>query len=64
MTDVRQTISKQISVTVEAEITTNDIFNWLTSCNNADALRYLGKTALNRATAIENPDNDDFRSMI
>lgn len=64
MADNRQKICKQISVTVEAEISTNDIFNWLNACNDAETLRYLGKAALSRANAIENPDNDDFRSII
>lgn len=63
MKDVRQTISKTIPVTVEAEITTNDVFNWLCACDDAETLYYLGKAALNRAKAIENPDDDVFHSL-
>ena len=63
MENVKQTISKTITVTVDADITTNDIFNWLCACNDAEVLRYLGKAALNRARAIENPDDDVFHSL-
>ena len=62
MGDIRKTIRKEVSVTIEAEITTNDIFNWLTVCEDSETLKYLGKYALNRAKAIKNPDDDDFRS--
>lgn len=63
MENVKQTISKTITVTVDTDITTNDIFNWLCACNDAETLRYLGKAALNRARAIENPDDDVFHSL-
>ena len=55
-------ISKDVTITVEAEVTKNDIFNWLTACDDVKTLRYLGKYALRCAEAIEHPDYDDFRS--
>lgn len=63
MKEVKQTISKTMTVTVDTDITTNDIFNWLCACNDAETLHYLGKAALNRARAIENPDDDVFHSL-
>lgn len=59
-----QCIRKQVELQAEVkvELSANDIFNWLEACGNADTLRYLGKAALRMANAIENPDNDDFRS--
>lgn len=63
MENVKQTISKAITVTVDTDITTNDVFNWLCACNDAETLHYLGKAALNRARAIENPDDDVFHSL-
>lgn len=47
---------------VSVELSVNDIFNWLTDCQNPAALRYLGKYALRCAEGLENPDDDDFRS--
>ena len=63
MKDIRQTIHKTVPVTVEADITANDIFNWLCACDDAETLRYLGKAALNRANAIETHDDDVFHSL-
>lgn len=60
---ISQTIKKEVTVEVEAEITTNDIFNWIVACNDTKTLRYLAKAANNRASAIENPDYDDFHSL-
>ena len=59
---INQKIKTKVEIEIEADIQTNDIFNWLMACNDADTLRYLGKAALNRCRAIENPDDDDFRS--
>ena len=55
-------ISKHVAVTVEAELDKNDIFNWLTECQNVETLKYLGKYALRCAESLEHPDYDDFRS--
>ena len=55
-------LEKNISVTVEIELTANDIFNWLNDCQDTSILRNLGRAALNFAKALENPDDDDFRS--
>ena len=55
-------LEKNVSVTVEIELTENDIFNWLNDCRDARTLRNLGRAALNFAKAIEDPDDDDFRS--
>ena len=51
-----------VSAKVKVELKKNDIFNWLNDCNDPETLRYLGRAALRFAAAIENPDNDDFRS--
>ena len=63
MKDIRQTICKTIPVTVEADITTNDIFNWICACDDAETLHYLGKAALNKANSIEKHDDDIFHSL-
>ena len=60
MDDIVQTITKTISNQVTIEISTNDIFNWLTNCRDIETLKYLGKYALAKASYMENPDNDDF----
>ena len=64
MDDIVQTITKTISNQVTIEISTNDIFDWLTNCRDIETLKYLGKYALAKASYMENPDNDDFRSRI
>lgn len=50
------------TVDVSVEITYNDIFNWLTKCENVEMLRNLGRYAIKCARDIEEPDDDDFRS--
>lgn len=55
-------ITVEITKTIEVNISDNDIFNWITQCNNADTLRYIGNYALKMASRIEKPDDDDFRS--
>lgn len=61
---MKQTIRKEKLVDVEVEIDTNDIFNWLTQCNNAEELEYLGKYALRLAKGIKDgEDVDIFRSL-
>ena len=60
--DETQELRKTIPVEVSVERSVNDIFNWLTDCQNPAALRYLGKYALRCAEGLENPDDDDFRS--
>ena len=64
MEDIVQTITKTISNQVTVKISTNDIFNWLANCRDIETLKYLGKYALAKASYMENPDNDDFRSRI
>lgn len=39
----------------------DDIFNWLTKCENVEILRNLGRYAIKCARDIEEPDDDDFR---
>lgn len=60
--DETQELRKTIPVEVSVELSVNDIFNWLTDCQNPAALRYLGKYAMRCAEGLENPDDDDFRS--
>ena len=55
-------LQKNVSVTVEIELTDNDIFNWLNDCRNPRTLRNLACAALSFARALEDPDDDDFRS--
>ena len=64
MDDIVQTMTKTISNQVTIGISTNDIFNWFTNCRDIETLKYLGKYALAKASYMENPDNDDFRSRI
>lgn len=56
------TFEKTVLVTIKIDIDTNDVFNWLTRCDNPETLRYLGKYALKLAQIIENPDDDNFKS--
>lgn len=51
-----------VSTEVDVNLNENDIFNWLSRCNNAETLKYLGQFALNQAKTLENPNDDDFRS--
>ena len=60
--DIQQVVRKTVSVDVETTLTTNDVFNWLTACDDIATLRYLGKYAYRRISSLENPDDDDFRS--
>ena len=59
---VSEKVNKIIAVDVEIELTENDIFNWLNSCDNPETLKYLGRAALRFAAMLEDPDDDDFRS--
>lgn len=54
------TITRNVDVTFE--ITENDVFNWLTQCDDPDTLERLGKTCLKYAHGLRDPDDDDFRS--
>ena len=54
--------TKEVSVEVEIEFTETDIYNWLNDCSSPEVLRRLGRAALSFARALENPDDDDFRS--
>lgn len=56
-------IQTTVPVELDVELTENDIYNWLQNCRNPEALKYLGRAALNAARRIENPlEDDDFRS--
>ena len=55
-------VSVSVIGEIKVNLTDNDIFNWLNSCQNAETLKYLGKAALSFARAIENTNFDDFRS--
>ena len=52
----------KVSAEIEIELTKEDVFNWLNECDDPKALRYLGNAALRFAQALENTDDDDFRS--
>ena len=48
---------------VDVAITDNDVFNWLTACDNPETLQKLGKYAMKRARQLSVPsEDDDFRS--
>lgn len=55
-------LQQTVPVTVEIELTDNDIFNWLNDCRNPRTLRNLARAALSFARALEETDDDDFRS--
>ena len=55
-------VKKVVAVEFEVELTENDIFNWLSDCQDPRALKNLGHAALRFAAGLEDPDNDDFRS--
>ena len=55
-------VNVDIFGTVKLTLTERDIFSWLSNCDDPNVLRRLSKAARNRAFAIEDPDDDDFRS--
>lgn len=55
-------VRKIVAVDVEIELTANDIFNWINNCQAPLTLKNLGNAALSFAAALEDPDDDDFRS--
>lgn len=55
-------IERDVNLHVEIELTDNDIFNWLTACDNPETLRYLSRYAASCAMGLEHPEYDDFRS--
>ena len=59
---VGESVRKIVAVDVEIELTANDIFNWINNCQDPLTLRNLGNAALSFAAALEDPDDDDFRS--
>lgn len=62
MKETKQTIQKTVSVDVDFSIDTNDIFNWITFCNNIDELKYINRYIQRKIRSLKEPDNDDFRS--
>ena len=57
------TIHVTVLSDIDVTLTSNDIFNWLSQCNDVDILNYLGTYALKRRDTIKNPDNDPMRSL-
>lgn len=56
-------VSKKVESTIEIELTENDIFNWLTNCDDKETLKYLGNYARTRYKELsEKQPLDDFRS--
>lgn len=60
--DIQQIVRKTVSVDIETTLTTNDIFNWLTACDDITTLRYLAKHVYRRISSFENPNNNNFES--
>ena len=50
------------NIEIEIEISENDIFNWLTQCDDPEVLERLAGTCRRYAQGLRNPDKDDFRS--
>lgn len=60
----RPTGEVHLSVTLETAValSENDVFNWMTTCSDADALTRLSRYAAKCAAGLRDPDDDDFRS--
>lgn len=43
------------------DVDKNDIYNWLTSCCNADELEFLGRSALRQAKSIREDEQSSFK---
>ena len=58
------TIHKKViqEVWEEVTLTYRDIEDWIDHCEDEEALKYLGRIALRRASSLNEPDDDDFRS--
>lgn len=57
--------STDVSVHIDVEITPKDIIDWIYQCRfeeDLPALKEIEKILKGHIHAIENPDNDDFRS--
>lgn len=50
------------TVELQIKLEESDIFDWLNDCSDPQVLKRLGRAALRFAEALENPDDDDFRS--
>lgn len=56
-------VRKPVNTPIDVELTQNDIFNWLTECENKNTLLFLGRYALLCAKEkTHDRDGDDFRS--
>lgn len=63
-TDWKTTMKKTATVHTEIELDDNDIFNWLTECQNPETLKYLGKAALKFAYYLENKNEESWHSDV
>lgn len=54
----KDTLLKTVTITQQVELDDNDIFNWLTMCQNPRTLRYLGRAAIRFAQGLEAGGND------
>lgn len=60
-------INVKSEISVDIELSPNDIYNWILAHNTvADLpmLKTLGKQLQSHIRSIEHPDDDDFRSII
>lgn len=52
-------VELQLTHMLKITLSENDVFNWITSCDNVETLRYLGRYALKCAHSLENPDTEN-----
>lgn len=51
-------VQVELQGTMSVSLTANDIFNWITHCDNVETLRYLGGYALRLADTISNAEDN------
>lgn len=60
----KTTMNKTTTLCMAVEMDDNDIFNWLTECQNPETLKYLGRAALRFAHALENKEDESWHSDV
>lgn len=59
---MKQPMSVRRTVDVEIQLTENDIFNWLTQCDDPETLDRVARWCRKYAQGIRGHVDDDFRS--
>ena len=60
--NARGAIPVHLSTTLEISLSASDVMRWLDTVTDVETLRKISRYARKQADAIENPDDDDFRS--